>query len=113
MPTGSRCRHPVNSLKRTECFAANNREDLGNLARDSSHPSHMAEIGYPLTALRWIPHTLTRQLKRTRVIMRLQLFPRLPAHAHNNWHYPVARDESWSWFDRVSHTTCSNEESPE
>jgi hypothetical protein len=58
----------------------------------------MARIGYALKALRWIPHTLISELKHTRVSMCLQLLPKLRAHTHNNWHYLVTGDESWSWF---------------
>jgi hypothetical protein len=101
MSRQSRCRHPVNSTRRTECLAANNRGNLGNLARDSSYPSHMARIGYTLKASRWIPHALTRELKRTRVTMCVQLLPKLRAHADNNWHYLVSRDESEFYSEYV------------
>jgi hypothetical protein len=98
MSTGSRCRHPVNSTRRAECLAANNRGDVRNLARDSSYPSHMARIGYALKAVRWIPHTLTSELKHTRVTMCVQLFPKLPPHAHDDWHDLVTWDENESSF---------------
>jgi hypothetical protein len=48
--------------------------------------THMASIGYTLKALRRIPHTLTTELKRTRMTMCLQLLPKLRAHPHNNSH---------------------------
>jgi hypothetical protein len=38
--------------RRTECFVANNRGDLGNLARDGSYRSHLARIAYTLKTLR-------------------------------------------------------------
>jgi hypothetical protein len=62
---------------------------------------HMARIGYPLKALRWIPHILKSELKQARLTMCMQLLPKLRAHAHNNLHSLVTGDESWFYREYV------------
>jgi hypothetical protein len=46
--------------------------------------THMSRIDYTLKILRCIPHALTCEPKQVRLIMCLQSFPKLRAHAHNN-----------------------------
>jgi hypothetical protein len=57
--------------------------------------THMSRIGYTLKSLRWILHALTSELKQVRLDLRLQLLPKLRAHAHDNWRHLVTGDESW------------------
>jgi transposase len=77
--------------------------------------THMTRIGSTLKALRWIPHTLTSELKHTRVTMCMQLLPKFRAHAHNNSHSLVTGDESWfySEYVRTWIWTASDENVPE
>jgi hypothetical protein len=76
--------------------------------------THMARIGDTHKALRWIPHTLTSELKRIRVTMWIQLLPKRRTHAHNNWDRFVTRDESWFHYESVRDRiwTATDENTP-
>jgi histone-lysine N-methyltransferase SETMAR len=75
----------------------------------------MSRISLPLKYLRHIPHGLTSELKQVRFDLRLQLFLKLRAHAHDNWRHPVTGDESWFYYeclrDRI--WTARDENTPE
>jgi hypothetical protein len=99
---GSGCRHEVDATIRSipqdePSTSLRTIAETLAISRETVRP-HMARIGYTVKASRWIPHTLTTELKRTRVTMCLHPFPKLGIHAHNNWHDLVTGDESQSWF---------------
>jgi hypothetical protein len=57
--------------------------------------AHISRKDDPRRTLRWIPHALTWELRQVRLTMCLHLFPRLRAHAHDNWRHLVTGNESW------------------
>jgi hypothetical protein len=63
--------------------------------------THMSRICYTLKSLYWIPRTLTSKLKQVCFNLCLQLFPKLGAHAHDNWRHLVKGDESWFDYEYV------------
>jgi hypothetical protein len=54
--------------------------------------THISRMNYTLKTLCWIPHALTSELKHVRLTICLQLLPKLPAHAHDNWQHLVTGD---------------------
>jgi hypothetical protein len=67
--------------------------DTLSISPETVH-THMSRIGYTPTSLRWTPHTLTSELKQVRFDLCLELFPKLRAHARDNWRRLVTGDEN-------------------
>jgi hypothetical protein len=63
--------------------------------------THMSRIARTLKSLRWTRHAPTSELKQVRFDLCLQLFPKLSAHAHDNWRHLGTGDESWFYYGYV------------
>jgi transposase len=116
---GRPCRHEIDAVIRSILRDEPNASLRTIAERLAISPetvrTHLSRIGYTLKALRWIPHTLTSDLKQVRLTMCLELLPKLRAHAHNNWRELVTGDESWFYHEYVRDRiwTASDENTPE
>jgi hypothetical protein len=75
----------------------------------------MSRIAYTLKSSRWIPHALTRKLKQIGFDLCLELFPKLPARADDNWLHFAKGNKSWFCYEYIRDRiwTARDENMPE
>lgn len=60
---------------------------------------HLLRANFEIKHLKWVPHTLSEDQKRSRVEQAGQLLDILSAARHNSWNYLVTGDESWFYLE--------------
>jgi hypothetical protein len=77
--------------------------------------TYLSRICCAMQAIPWITHARACELKQFHLSIYLQLFSKLPGHAHNHWRHLVMRDKSQFYYEYVRNRiwTARDENAPE